>query len=125
MSKINKVEQILNTAMQVDEEAGVYRCRRDIFTNPDLFELEMKHIFEGGWVYLAHESQIPNVNDFFTTYIGRQPIIITRSKDGELNAVLNACAHRGATLCRRKRGNRSSFTCPFHGWSFSNNGKLL
>lgn len=71
MSKINKVEQILNTAMQVDEEAGVYRCRRDIFTNPDLFELEMKHIFEGGWVYLAHESQIPNVNDFFTTYIGR------------------------------------------------------
>ena len=52
------VEVLLKNTMQVDEEAGVYRCRRDIFTNPDLFELEMKHIFEGGWVYLE------SVNNF-------------------------------------------------------------
>ncbi|WP_278976572.1 Rieske 2Fe-2S domain-containing protein [Oligella urethralis] len=125
MEKIYEVEQVLNSAMQVDEEAGIYRCRRDVFTDPDIFELEMKYIFEGNWVYVAHESQIPEVNDYFTTYIGRQPIVITRSKDNELNALINACAHRGATLCRRKRGNRGSFTCPFHGWTFNNKGKLL
>ncbi|MDO5668336.1 MAG: Rieske 2Fe-2S domain-containing protein [Alcaligenaceae bacterium] len=125
MEKIYEVEQVLNSAMQIDEEAGIYRCRRDVFTDPDIFELEMKHIYEGNWVYLAHESQIPEVNDYFTTYIGRQPIVITRSKDNELNALINACAHRGATLCRRKRGNRGSFTCPFHGWTFNNKGKLL
>jgi benzoate/toluate 1,2-dioxygenase alpha subunit len=108
-----------------DRERGIFRCRRDIFTDAALFELEMKHIFEGNWVYLAHESQIPEPNDYFTTWIGRQPIVITRDKDGELHAVINACAHRGAMVCRRKHGNKASFTCQFHGWTFANTGKLL
>ena len=124
-ARYGDIEHLLDTALQDDKDAGVFRCRRDIFTDPALFELEMKHIFEGNWVYLAHESQVPEVNDYFTTTIGRQPIVITRSKDGMLNAVINACAHRGAMLCRRKHGNKGSFTCPFHGWTFSNAGKLL
>ncbi|ADP96870.1 Rieske 2Fe-2S domain-containing protein [Marinobacter adhaerens] len=85
----------------------------------------MKYIFEGNWVYLAHESQIQENNDFFTTYIGRHPIIITRDKSGNLNAFLNICTHRGAMLCRSKKGNKSVMTCPFHGWSFNNSGKLV
>ncbi len=116
MSKIiNKheaLQELLATAVEDDKEAGVFRCRRDIFTNPDLFDLEMRYIFESNWVYLAHESQIPEVNDYYTTSIGRQPVVITRDKTGTLNAVINACAHRGAMLCRRKHGNKGSFTCP-------------
>jgi benzoate/toluate 1,2-dioxygenase alpha subunit len=115
----------LDQAIVDDRDAGVIRCRRDVFTDERLFEAEMKHIFEGNWVYLAHESQIPAVNDYFTTTVGRQPVVITRDKAGELHAHINACSHRGATLCRRKHGNKGSFTCPFHGWTFSNNGKLL
>ena len=60
-----------------------------------------------------------------TTYIGRQPIIIARNRNGELNAMINACSHRGAQLCRYKRGNKATYTCPFHGWTFNNSGKLL
>ncbi|AUT46373.1 Rieske 2Fe-2S domain-containing protein [Achromobacter sp. AONIH1] len=123
--KYQDVDKLLEDALQDDKEKGIFRCRRDIFTNPELFELEMKHIFEANWVYLAHESQIPNVNDYYTTSIGRQPIIITRDKAGQLHAVINACAHKGAMLCRRKHGNKGSFTCPFHGWTFGNSGKLL
>ncbi|MET4162731.1 benzoate/toluate 1,2-dioxygenase alpha subunit [Marinobacterium sp. MBR-111] len=111
--------------MEVDKEKGLYRGRRDMFTDPELFELEMKHIFEGNWVYLAHESQVANPNDYFTGYIGRQPIVITRNKDGELNCFINACSHRGAVLCRKKKDNKAVFTCPFHGWSFNNSGKLV
>ena len=70
------VERLVEDALEDDKEAGIFRCRRDIFTDPDLFELEMKHIFESNWVYVAHESQIPEINDYFTTYIGRQPIIV-------------------------------------------------
>ncbi|QSN63288.1 Rieske 2Fe-2S domain-containing protein [Caballeronia sp. M1242] len=125
IDKARQLDDLLSNAVQDDNENGVFRCRRDIFTNPDLYELEMKHIFESNWVYLAHESQIPNNNDYYTTYIGRQPIVITRDKAGELHAVINACAHKGAMLCRRKHGNKGSFTCPFHGWTFSNAGKLL
>ncbi|WP_280189837.1 Rieske 2Fe-2S domain-containing protein [Delftia sp. PS-11] len=123
--KFDDVEKLLETALQDDKQAGIFRCRRDIFTNPDLFELEMKYLFESNWVYLAHESQIPDNNDYYTTSIGRQPVIITRDRQGELHAVINACAHKGAMLCRRKHGNKGSFTCPFHGWTFSNAGKLL
>ncbi|MBV5270671.1 MAG: Rieske 2Fe-2S domain-containing protein, partial [Afipia sp.] len=90
IDKARDLDHLLATAVQDDKEAGIFRCRRDIFTNEDLFELEMKHIFESNWVYLAHESQIPENNDYYTTYIGRQPVVITRDKTGELNAVINA-----------------------------------
>ena len=115
----------IDGAVVEDKELGLFRCRRDIFTDAEMYDLEMEHIFEGNWVFLAHESQIPDNNDYFSTWIGRKPIMITRDKTGELHAMINACAHRGAMLCRRKHGNKGSFTCPFHGWTFSNTGKLL
>ncbi|MDY6929748.1 MAG: benzoate 1,2-dioxygenase large subunit [Pseudomonadota bacterium] len=118
---IEKVSELIES----DEKKGLYRGRRDMFTDPDLFEIEMKYIFEGNWVYLAHESQIGNVNDYFTGYIGRQPIFIARNKNDELNCFINACTHRGAVLCRKKKDNKAVLTCPFHGWSFNNSGKLI
>lgn len=115
----------IDTALVEDSANGLFRCDRAIFTDKELFELEMKHLFEGNWVYLAHESQVANSNDYVATWIGRQPVFITRGKDNELRAFINACSHRGAMLCRYKRGSKSTFTCPFHGWTFSNAGKLL
>jgi benzoate/toluate 1,2-dioxygenase subunit alpha len=112
------VREILADAVIEDPEAGLYRANRRIFTDEEIFELEMAHIFEGNWIYLAHESQVPNPGDYFTTYIGRQPVVITRDRDGELHCLINACAHRGAMLCRRKVDNRLTLTCPFHGWTF-------
>ena len=121
----DSVEKVLSDAVVDDREAGVIRANRRIFTDEEIFELEMKHIFEGNWVYLAHESQVPEPGDYFTTYIGRQPMMITRDKDGELHCLINACAHRGAMICRSKTDNRKTLTCPFHGWTFRNDGTLL
>jgi len=120
-AKITNLDQFLIE----DHEKGDYRLHRSAFTDEALFELEMKHIFEGNWIYLAHESQIRQNNDYYSTYIGRQPIFIARNRQGELNAFINACSHRGAQLCRNKRGNKATYTCPFHGWTFNNSGKLL
>ena len=122
---LTHVASVLANAVVDDPEAGVYRTNRRIFIDEEIFELEMKHIFEGNWIYLAHESQVPNPGDYFTTYIGRQPIVITRDKSGELHCLVNACAHRGAMICRRKTDNRMTLTCPFHGWTFRNDGTLL
>ncbi|MBM7459067.1 benzoate 1,2-dioxygenase large subunit [Rhodococcus coprophilus] len=122
---LDHVQAALTGALVEDPSTGRHQIRRDVFTDEEIFELEMKHIFEGNWVYLAHESQVPNVGDYFTTYIGRQPVVISRDKEGELHCLINACSHRGAMLCRRKTDNRTTFTCPFHGWTFRNNGKLL
>ena len=122
---LDSVQTTLDMAVEDDAATGLFRCKRSIFTDPAVFELEMQHIFEGNWIYLAHESQVPNKNDYFTTFMGRQPIFIARNKAGELNAFINACSHRGAMLCRHKKGNKAAYTCPFHGWTFSNSGKLL
>ncbi|MFB8267598.1 benzoate 1,2-dioxygenase large subunit [Streptomyces sp. NPDC055955] len=121
----SRARAIVDEVLVDDAERGVHRVRRDIFTDEEIFELEMKHIFEGNWVYLAHDSQIPETGDYFTTYVGRQPVVISRDKQGELHCLLNACSHRGAMLCRRKTDNRTTFTCPFHGWTFRNDGRLL
>jgi benzoate/toluate 1,2-dioxygenase subunit alpha len=75
-SRLDPIRKTLDTAVEDDPANGVYRVSREIFTDPQIFELEIKHIFEGNWIYLAHESQIPNKNDYFTTYMGRQPIFI-------------------------------------------------
>lgn len=122
---LSTLKDKINNALVVDRENHIYRCHRSIFTDQQLFDFEMKHIFEGNWVFLAHESQIAEPGDYYTLTLGRQPVIITRDKKNELHALINSCAHRGAMLCRRKTGNKNSFTCPFHGWTFSNNGKLL
>ncbi|MDR7330088.1 benzoate 1,2-dioxygenase large subunit [Corynebacterium guangdongense] len=117
--------ELLSRALENRPEEGIVRVNREVFTDQELFDLEMKYIFEGNWIFLAHESQIPNVGDYFTTNIGRQPVMITRSKDGNLNCLINSCSHRGAMLCRKKTDNRTTLTCPFHGWTFSNDGSLL
>ena len=124
-SSLTAVEARLQGADRDDPYNGIFRCRRDIFTDEDLFDLEIKHIFEANWIYMAHESQIPNPGDYFTLTMGRTPVVITRDKDGSLSALVNACSHRGAQLCRFKRRNQKTFTSPFHGWTFSNTGKLL
>ncbi|MDI5935935.1 Rieske 2Fe-2S domain-containing protein [Halomonas kalidii] len=124
-SKLDQLEKRVRGAVVDDAEQGIFRCHRSMFTDREFFDLEMKHIFEGNWLFLAHESQISEPGDYMTVTMGRQPVVITRDKAGELHALINACAHRGATLCRRKRGNKGTFTCPFHGWTFKNDGKLL
>jgi benzoate/toluate 1,2-dioxygenase alpha subunit len=124
MSKLVSKDRLRSMVLE-DPSTGLYKYRREMFNDEGLFELEMKHIWEGNWVYLAHETQIKEPNDYLTGYIGRQPIFITRTKEGQLHAFLNACSHRGSMLCRYKKGNKSTFTCPFHGWTFNNAGKLL
>ena len=100
------------------------KAHRLIYTDPAIFEAEMTHIFGGTWTYLAHESEIPNVNDFITRRLGLRPLIIVRDAEGKVRALYNRCTHRGTTLCRWDKGNSKSFQCPYHGWNFLNNGRL-
>src|ERR671936_848795 len=84
----------------------------------------MTHIFGAVWVYLGHESQIPANNDYITVRLGMRPLILLRDSHGKIRALFNRCAHRGTTLCRKDKGSARIFTCPYHGWSFLNTGKL-
>jgi benzoate/toluate 1,2-dioxygenase alpha subunit/2,4,5-trichlorophenoxyacetic acid oxygenase 1 len=104
---------------------GVFRVGREAFTSREIFELELRHVFESTWVFVGLESQVRSPHDFVTTYIGRQPVILSRAADGSLHCVLNSCRHRGSLVCPTRAGNRKMHVCRYHGWSYDSAGKSL
>ncbi|MSP97544.1 MAG: hypothetical protein EXR29_10055 [Betaproteobacteria bacterium] len=102
------------------------RVHRTVYTDPALFELEMERVFGRAWLYIGHVSQVPNEGDFMAAWMGRQPVIMIRDGKGEVNVLHNRCPHRGAMLFSEERGNAGKvLRCPYHGWTFRNNGKLM
>ncbi len=100
------------------------RVHRAVYSDPALFELEMERIFGRAWLILGHESQVPRPGDYFTTRMGREPVIVTRTEKGEVGVLVNRCSHRGAMVCAEGRGSTERFVCPYHGWSYDGSGEL-
>jgi phenylpropionate dioxygenase-like ring-hydroxylating dioxygenase large terminal subunit len=95
-----------------------------LYTDPEIFEQELTRIFERAWVWVAHESELPKPGTFKSTHVGRQPVIVTRGRKGDINTLLNRCRHRGASVCEQKQGAANGFTCPYHAWSYGLDGAL-
>lgn len=108
----------------IDDAPNRFRVHTRAYTDPGVLELEQQRIFMTSWIFVGHDSELPKPGDFKTAHVGSQPILLTRDQDGRLNALLNRCVHRGSVLCREPRGNASSFTCPYHAWSYANDGTL-
>ncbi len=97
---------------------------KQVFWDQDIYDQEMENIFGRSWLFLTHESQIPEPGDFFTTFMGEDPIIVARQKDGSVKAFINSCTHRGNQVCHADSGNTRSFVCSYHGWAFGLDGSL-
>lgn len=109
----------------VAEAPEDFRVRTSVYSDPAVFEDEMERIFETSWIYVAHESEVSEPGDYITTYMGRQPVIVSRGDDGEIHIMYNTCRHRGNAVCRQERGNSPFFRCPYHGWLYKNTGELV
>lgn len=101
------------------------RVHRRVYTDPDLFELEMERMFGRAWLFVGHTSQVPNPGDYFTTDLGRQPVFMVRHRDGKVHVLLNRCTHRGPKVVNERCGNAKRLVCCYHGWTFDTDGTLL
>ncbi len=95
-----------------------------LYTDPAIYQIELEKIWFSTWVYVGHESEIPNPNDYVMKSIGPEPVIMTRDRQGQVHLLHNRCPHRGNRVCMTDHGNARSFTCPYHGWTFANDGAL-
>jgi phenylpropionate dioxygenase-like ring-hydroxylating dioxygenase large terminal subunit len=101
------------------------RVHRNAYLDEELFEEELRRIFYQTWIYVAHESEVANSGDYKTTYIGKQPVIVSRDEEGRIHVLMNRCTHRAATVCQAAAGNSNFFRCEYHAWTYRNNGELV
>ncbi|GMN02580.1 aromatic ring-hydroxylating dioxygenase subunit alpha [Erythrobacter sp. MTPC3] len=115
---------------QLDEnrnvDAGVqYRLPTSDYTCPDLAAQEWAALFQQHPQVIGLSGDLPENGSYFTIDDFGIPVLATRSRDGRFRAFLNACRHRGARVAQEPKGKAGRFTCPFHNWTFANDGKLL
>lgn len=99
---------------------------KDLYIDPELFELEMEHLFAATWVYVGHASQVPKTGDYYTTTVGNQPVVMVRAADGAIKVLHNRCPHKGVKVAGEVCGNTGKFfRCPYHAWTFKLDGALM
>ncbi|MGE0056841.1 MAG: SRPBCC family protein [Dehalococcoidia bacterium] len=120
MTQLQEPDSLLRL---VDGETGL--IDRRIFSDRDIYDLELERIFARAWNFVAHESMIPNPGDFFMNYIGEDRVIVVRDNDGLPRVLVNSCRHRGNAVCRAEEGHATSFMCTYHGWTYDLKGALV
>ncbi|GAC18689.1 aromatic ring-hydroxylating oxygenase subunit alpha [Paraglaciecola arctica] len=115
-----KVKNINSTSDLVLDD----RVHKSLYSDEKIFEEELDKIFNNTWVWLAHESELPEAGSYKTATIGRNPVIVVRDRKKNIHVMLNRCRHRGATVCEGKTGKTKAFTCPYHGWGYGLDGSL-
>jgi phenylpropionate dioxygenase-like ring-hydroxylating dioxygenase large terminal subunit len=95
-----------------------------VYNDATVFALEAERIFGRAWIFVAHESEIPNPDDFVVRNLGADSLLVTRGRDGRIHVMFNMCVHRGMQVCRAERGTAATFRCPYHAWTYRNDGTL-
>ena len=111
--------------VDIDSAHHRFRVNRDAYRSSEIFEKEKKMIFAKCWLYVGHTSEIPKKGDYVARTVGGGDLIFMRGRSGEAGAFFNSCTHRGTRVCREKRGNTKTFSCPYHGWVYNTEGKLV
>ena len=107
-------------------EEGVSRVPYRVYSDPDIHQAEQTRIFRGAtWNFLGMEREIPEPGDYKTVNMGDTPIVVVRDENGEINALVNRCAHRGNLVCVARHGKANGrLTCVYHNWTYDLRGNL-
>ena len=130
MSKAELIEMAKHSlahakAGTIDQEPDVLKVPASNYFDPERWQLEMDRIFKRVPLMLAMACEIPEPGDYKAMEAVGVPVLITRGQDGEVRAFVNMCSHRGAVIMDEGTGNTHRFTCPYHAWSYDQQGALI
>ena len=108
----------------VDAHVEGTSLEQAFYTDAEIYEREISEIYLKSWLYAGHSSEIPNVGDWFLVEFGQESVIIVRSKEDEISAVVNVCRHRGSRVCLESSGCSKKLVCRYHGWAYELDGQL-
>lgn len=108
-----------------DAIAGLFRVHRSTMTSVDILRIEKERIFGRSWLYVGHDSEVPEPGDYQRRVVAGRPLIFIRGRDKVIRILINSCLHRGALVCRADSGNANAFQCFYHGWSYDTAGRLI
>ena len=101
-----------------------FSLAQEFYRDLDIYERDIERIFMNSWLYAGHQSEIPEVGDWFLFELADESVIIVRGSENEINALLNVCRHRGSRICVENKGCSRVLTCPYHAWSYDLKGQL-
>jgi len=107
-----------------EAQQEMYALPQAFYRDPDVYRHDIEQIFLKSWLYAGHQSEIPKVGDWFLFEFDEESVIIVRSAENEINALLNVCRHRGSRVCVESSGCSKRLTCRYHGWTYDLEGQL-
>jgi len=105
--------------------SGAKTLPQQYLSSQEVFAREQERIFSGRWLCAGHQNQIGNAGDYFLQRVAGESLIILRDQNGEIRAFYNVCRHRGTRLCEQKSGHLRQVQCPYHGWTYALDGRLV
>ncbi len=117
----------LDLAALIRRHSPGHALEREFYTEPQIFELDMERLLLRHWFCAGHVSSVSRPGEFLLVDLGSESVIIVRTQQGQINALVNVCRHRGSRICTARSGRAAAgrLTCPYHAWSYDLDGRLI
>ena len=94
------------------------------YLSEEFYELELEHLFRRDWICVGREEEVAQAGDYFTIELAGEPLVVVRGTDNKLRALSNVCRHRYMQVVMGQ-GNAARLSCPYHGWTYRLDGRLM
>jgi choline monooxygenase len=118
------VREILNLYNPQDKLDHAWTIPSPWYFDPLVEQLERESVFGQNWIVVGRLDQVCEKDQFFTEEIAGEPLVIAHGNDGQLRAFYNVCRHHAAAVVTESQGCAKQFRCPYHGWTYGNDGAL-
>jgi len=118
------VRDVLNLYNPADPLENASTIPAPWYFDPRLAQLERNSVFASNWQAVGRLDQVKDPGQFFTIDINNEPLLVVRGNDGQLRAFYNVCRHHAAAVVPEEKGCAKQFRCPYHGWTYGNDGAL-